>query len=100
VDNVLAKLARSGELMMGCSIPFFTIPPVSQDSTIRQDVSHCRMSQMVMESAFYADRNVSGLWQVLRTLSQTSEESVTSALLSEANRVLLSRKMQLSAHRA
>jgi GR25 family glycosyltransferase involved in LPS biosynthesis len=93
VDDVLAKYCRSGELTGACSMPFYTVPRLSGESTIRGGVTHCRLSQMVMETAFYADRDVAALWRVLHNLGKDNAPSVTSALLAEANRVLIARDM-------
>jgi GR25 family glycosyltransferase involved in LPS biosynthesis len=99
VDNVFAKLVRSGALSAGCAIPFITMPPISADSTIRGEVSHCRLSQMVMEASLYVERDVPALRALLKTLAQGQSLSATAEILAEANRVLIARDLNLPTRR-
>lgn len=93
VDNALARLCREGAFNMGCSIPFYTVPRFAQDSTIREGISHCRMTQMVMEAALFADRSPAALFTLLEGLGREDTGTITSRLLTEAHRVILARDM-------
>lgn len=97
VDNAMARLCREGAFNMGCSAPFYTVPRFSQDSTIRDGITHCRLTQMVMEASLFADRSPAALFKVMEGLGGEDRMSVTSRLLTEAHRVIIARDMTVDA---
>lgn len=90
VDLVFSKLSRTGNIAVGCTVPFLTMQRLSWDSTIRDHVSLWAVSQYMMMAALFADRNVSELRALFAALQQSVGGSATSELLGEAHRLMFS----------
>lgn len=89
VDKVMSTLARTGELNMSCTVPYFVVPRLESESTMQEELDLWRHSQILIKHVLFADRNVRQIRRLLSELDQKAQPSVTSNLIADAHSVMI-----------
>jgi GR25 family glycosyltransferase involved in LPS biosynthesis len=91
IDVAFSRLSRSGALSMACTMPFFTVPRLGASSTIAgPGGDSLDVPLRIMDTALFADRDVTALRSRLDDLGRSLTRSVTSELVAKAYRIVLS----------